>query len=276
MEAGQFVTLSGCPCGRAQRRAGAVDGKIVSCRGMIILVKRTTEPLEATNVLFMESIVPVEKTSHRSNVKSARASVSDLLFPAIYRRKALALLLLSPEKRLHAREIARLTGCAPSAMAKELGLLHQAEILDRYTVGNQAQFSANARHPVFSELSALLRKTVGLADVLAAALAPLEGRLRIAFVFGSVARGEEHGASDVDVVVIGEVDFAEVTKALYPTQEVVRREVNPKVFTIAEWRSRLASKSTFVGDILAKPKIFIVGTEDELDLLGKPSEEQAP
>jgi len=221
-----------------------------------------------------ESIVPVEKTSNGSLVKSARASVADLLFPAIYRRKALALLLLNPEKRLHAREIARLTGCAPSAMTKELGLLHQAEILDRYTVGNQAQFSANARHPVYPELSALLRKTVGLVDVLSNALAPLADRMRIAFVFGSVARGEEHSSSDVDVVVIGEVDFAEVTKALHPTQEVIRREVNPKIFSVTEWRSRVANKSTFVSDILAKPKLFITGTEDELDLLGKPGEDQ--
>lgn len=216
----------------------------------------------------------MEKTSTDSVLKPARASVSDLLFPAIYRRKALSLLLLGPEKRLHAREIARLTKCSPSAMAKELGLLHQAGLLDRYPVGNQAQFSANTRHPVYPELSVLLRKTVGLADVLAAALDPLAGSLRIAFVFGSVARGEEHGDSDVDVMIIGEVDFADVAKALYATQEVVRREVNPKVFSIAEWQSRVASKSTFVGDILAKPKMFIVGTEAELELLGKPSEDR--
>jgi predicted nucleotidyltransferase len=109
-----------------------------------------------------------------------------------------------------------------------------------------------------------------------AALAPLADRLKVAFVFGSVARGGEHADSDVDVAVIGEVDFAEVTKALYPTQEVLHREVNPKIFSVVEWQSRIAGKSNFVGEILAKPKLFIVGTEHELDLLGQPGEEQKP
>lgn len=266
---------------------------IVRFAASIVLLAASNVHLEASNVLlkytlhlFDETIVSMKVTNPPSTQMESLASsgatrvkVSDLLFPAIYRRKALSLLLLDPAKRLHVREIARLTGSGPSAMAKELGLLHQAGLLDRYTVGNQAQFSANTRHPVFAELSALLKKTVGLADVLATALAPLTDRIHVAFVFGSVARGDEHAESDVDVAVIGEVDFAEVTKALYPTQEILHREVNAKIFTAAEWQERIAARSTFVGDILAKPKVFIVGTENELEQLGvpgKPGEVQIP
>ena len=196
-------------------------------------------------------------------------SVSELLFPAAYRRKALALLLPTPERRLHAREIARLTHCSAGAMSKELALLHATGILDRLAVGNQVHYCANTRHPVYPELRALLQKTVGLVDVLRDALAPLAKRITVAFVFGSVARGAEQAASDVDVILIGTVDFGEVTKALYPAQQALGREINPKVFSCAEWRSRLAAESTFLSDVMSKPKLFIEGTEDELDLLGK-------
>ena len=108
-----------------------------------------------------------------------------------------------------------------------------------------------------------MQKTVGLVDVLRDALAPLVKRMAVAFVFGSVARGTEQAASDVDVIVIGTVDFGEVTKALYPTQQALGREINPKVFSCAEWRTRLAAESTFLSDVMSKPKLFIEGTEDD-------------
>lgn len=209
------------------------------------------------------------------SMKATSASASDLLFPATYRRKALALLMLTPGRRLHVREIARLTGSAPGTMAKELGQLHRAGLLDKTTVGNQVQFSANESHPVFPELSTLLRKTVGLADVLVDALAGLADRIRVAFVFGSVARGEEHAGSDIDVLIVGDLGFADATTALYPAQEQLRREINPKVFGVDEWASQIAIRSTFIRDVLAKPKIFLIGTQDDLDLLGKSGQDQA-
>lgn len=198
-----------------------------------------------------------------------RVSASELLFPAVYRRKALALLLLRPEVRLHVREIARLTGSVPSAMAKELGLLHQAGLLDKFTVGNQVQFTANQQHPVYPELCALLKKTVGLADVLVAALSSLTDRVHVAFVFGSVARTAEHAASDIDILIIGDVTFAEVTDHLYAAQQELQREVNAKVYDAAEWKSRLAAGSTFFTEVLSKPKIFLIGTQDDLDELAR-------
>jgi len=201
-------------------------------------------------------------------VKETSATVANLLFPAQYRRKALALLLLRPDEQLHAREIARLTGSAAGAMAKELDQLQRAGLLDRTRLGNQARYSANRQHPVFPELSALLKKTVGLGDVLSAALAPLADRIHVAFVFGSMARSTEHAGSDVDVAVIGQVDFAAVIEALLPAQEVIHREINPKVFAPDEWRDRRASGSTFVKELIDKPKLFVIGGQHELDALG--------
>lgn len=220
-----------------------------------------------------ETIDPPKETVRSSSGRAERASLSDLLFPALYRRKALALLLLNPGKRLHARQIARVTGSLPGAMAKELAMLHKAGLLYRYTVGNQAQFMANELHPVFPELSALLRKTVGLADVLIEALKPLSGQIRVAFVFGSVARSAERAESDVDVLVIGSASFADVTEAIFPAQETLQRDVNVKVYAEGEWAERVAVGSAFVKELQTQPKIFLIGAQDELDALGQPGQD---
>lgn len=205
------------------------------------------------------------------------ASASDLLFPAQYRRRALALLILRPERSLHVREIARLTSSAPGTMARELARLHGAGLLEKRKVGNQVSFSANTEHPVFPELSGLLRKTVGVADILTDALEPLASQIDIAFVFGSMARGTEHAQSDVDLMVIGGVAFADVVAALSTAQDQLRREINPKVFSTEEWLARQAEGSTFVQGVLGRPKLFLIGAQDDLDALiraGEPEEDR--
>jgi len=206
---------------------------------------------------------------------SSSSSASDLLFPLQYRGKALALLLLQPQRRLHVREIARLTGTVAGTMNKELGRLHRAGLLDKHHVGNQLQFCANTQHPVFPELSALLRKTVGLADVLTLALVPVAQRIAVAFVFGSIARGQDAATSDVDVIIIGDVGFNEVVGLLYDAQTTLQREINPKIFSAAEWRDKFQANSPFVVDVLAKPKLFLIGAQGDLDQLTEPRQDRA-
>lgn len=201
-------------------------------------------------------------------MKATPASVSDLLFPLQYRGRALALLLLQPERRLHVREIARLTQAVAGTMSKELDRLHKAGLLERHRVGNQVHFCANQQHPVYPELSGLLRKTIGLADVLAMALAGELSRIKVAFVFGSVAKSADTATSDVDVMVIGSVDFGSVVNRLYEAQKSLHREINPKVYSVDEWRAKRRADSSFVRDVLAKPKIFLIGTQRDLDELG--------
>ncbi len=198
-----------------------------------------------------------------------RADASSLLFPASYRRQVLSLLLLHPERKLHVREIARLTRTAPGTLNKELTRLHEAGLLNRERVGNQVQYSANRSHQIYPELAAILRKTVGLANVLIEALAPLARDVKVAFVFGSIARGNETAGSDVDLLIVGGLDFGSVVEALHPTQQQLGREINPKVFSVREWRAKLRSKDSFVREILAQPKIFLIGDDDELTELGR-------
>ena len=189
-------------------------------------------------------------------------SIVELLLPE-YRRRVLGLLLLRPEEALHGREIARRTGLSAGAVARELAKLSDVGLLNRVRRGNQQLFSANTSCPVFVELASILRKTSGMAEMLGQSLAPVAPNLEAAFVFGSVARGQETAGSDIDLMLVGDVSFGQVVGLLHPVQIALGREVNPKIFSASEFASRAASDS-FLRDVLAKPKIFLIGSEDDL------------
>jgi predicted nucleotidyltransferase len=180
----------------------------------------------------------------------------------------LALLLLHPEESTHVREIARAIGKAPGTLLRELNALAAAGVLVRKPLGNQVHFQANPACPIYEDLRSILKKTVGVADVLREALAPLAPKIRAAFVYGSVARGEERAGSDLDLMVVGDARFADVVAALAPAQEALRREVNPNVYPALEFRKKLAARDPFLGRVLAERKIFIIGGDDDL---GKPA-----
>jgi len=190
-------------------------------------------------------------------------TLSSVLFPG-YRRRVLGLLLLHPEEPLHGREIARRTGLPSGTITRELTRLAQVGLLKREKRGNQLLYSAERSCAVFEELASILRKTSGVAEVLAGALDPAGDRIRVAFIFGSMGRGEERAGSDIDLIVIGDVGFAEVVKLLHASQSVLGREINPKVYSLKEWTAKRAAPDAFLRDVLAKPKIFVIGTEDEL------------
>ena len=189
-------------------------------------------------------------------------SLASTLLPG-YRRRVLGLLLLRPEVALHGREIARRTGLPAGTLTRELKRLADVGLLKRERRGNQQVYSADTSCPVFNEVAGILRKTSGLADVLAEALAPAAQKLRVAFVFGSMAQGREIGASDVDLLLIGNIGFAEAVELLYPAQATLGREVNPKVFTAAEFSMKVAVEP-FLRDVLAKPKVFVIGNDHDL------------
>jgi predicted nucleotidyltransferase len=192
--------------------------------------------------------------------------VGSLLF-GTYRKRVLALLLLHPQQSLHVREIARSLDKPAGTLLRELQALAAAGVLVRKPVGNQVHFQANPTCPIYDELRGILKKTVGVADVLREALAPLAERIAVAFVYGSVASGEERTGSDLDVMIIGEARFAEVVAALDPAQELLRREVNPNLYSALEFRKKLAAGEPFLRRVLAGDKIFIIGGEDELGKL---------
>lgn len=189
-------------------------------------------------------------------------TLAELLFPNQYRRKVLALLLMQPDQKMHLRELARQTQAAPGTLKKELDALCHVGLLTSERVGNQVQFQANQSHPVFAELQALVRKTTGLVDVLRQALQPLGDQVALAFVFGSMASGSVHAGSDVDLLVVGSVSFAQVVEATYAAQAPLGRDINPKVMSPTEWSTKRAEGHPFVQELLAKPRIMLTGTLD--------------
>jgi predicted nucleotidyltransferase len=190
--------------------------------------------------------------------------LTDLLF-GTYRKKVLSLLLLHPNMDYHVRELARQTGTAPGTLHKELARLAAAGLLLRKEQGNQVRYQANQQCPVFPELAGLLRKTTGAAEILTTALTPLQPAL--ALIFGSVASGTETASSDVDVLIIADVGFADVVAATYPAQAELGREINPVVYSVQEFRRRVQEQDAFIQDMVSKPKIFLIGTENDLSQL---------
>jgi len=186
----------------------------------------------------------------------------DILFKE-YRRRVLSLLLLRPDQRYHVREIARLTGTVPGTLHKELSKLAKAGVLEKSSQGNQVSYQANRNCLIFEELSSILRKTSGIADSVREALEPLEDSIDVALIFGSIASGKATSDSDIDLLIVGNAGFAETVKALYPTQEVLGREINPKLYSTKEWQAARKENSAFIREILEKPVIRIMGEINE-------------
>lgn len=210
-----------------------------------------------TDVPRMGTHVPILGT------KLPGSQVSEALFGRV-RGVVLALFLTRPETALYVREVISLAGVGQGAVQRELLRLTEAGILIRERRGRQVFYRANTEAPVYPELRGLIVKTVGLVDVLRAALAPVSERIAVAFVFGSFARGTANGQSDVDVMIIGEIGFAEAVAALAPAEETLGREVNPSVYPASEFRQRLAAGQHFLTAVLREPRLYLVGDSDAL------------
>lgn len=187
----------------------------------------------------------------------------DLLIPAT-RQRVLAVLLLQTQNSFHLRELARLSHSHAGTLARELDKLTQAGLLLRSEQGNQVRYQADTRHPLFDDLAAMFRKTHGLVPILRTALAPLDDQITLALVFGSMARGAETAGSDVDLLVLGEVGFAELVRALYPLHDELRREINPVLYSPKEFAVRAKRGDAFARELLEKPKLWVKGEEHNL------------
>jgi len=176
----------------------------------------------------------------------------------------LALLYSHVEEPFYLRQIARTAGGGLGAVQRELKKLSEAGIIRRTVRGRQVYYQANPECPVYSELKSLVVKTVGVGDVLRAALVPLSDRINVAFLFGSLARGGERSSSDADVMIVGDVTFAEVVSVLGRAQETVRREINPLVYPPEEFQSKLTADHHFLKKVLEESKFFLIGDEYEL------------
>lgn len=187
----------------------------------------------------------------------------DALMPRV-RRDILALLLSRPDEAFYQREIVRVTQGGKGAVERELRKLSNAGIVRREKRGNLTYYRADQGCPIYPELRGLMVKTAGVTDVVREALGKIQG-IRLAFIFGSMAKGGGDAKSDVDVLIVGDASFAEISGALLPVQERLAREITPTVYTPDEFAERLKGKHRFLMRVLQEPKIMLIGVPDDLE-----------
>jgi DNA-binding transcriptional ArsR family regulator len=187
----------------------------------------------------------------------------DALLPRT-RQGILAAMLVQPEKAWYVSELGRRMGVPSSSLQRELRGLTEAGILKTHRQGRMVYYQADADSPLFPDLRGLLLKTAGLVDVLADALKPLAAKLRLVFVYGSIAGGSEQNDSDIDLMAIGTVSPVELSLPLRRARDLIGREINPTVYTTAEFDKKRMAKDHFLTRVLDKPKLFVIGNKNEL------------
>ncbi|MGZ5119702.1 MAG: nucleotidyltransferase domain-containing protein [Burkholderiales bacterium] len=193
-----------------------------------------------------------------------RGSLADALF-SMTQQRLLGLLFGQAERSFYATELIALAGAGSGAVQRELARLEQSGLVTVRRIGAQKHYQANADSPIYEELRGIARKTVGLAEPLRKALAPLAPKIVAAFVYGSVAKKQDTASSDIDLMVVSDVvSHADLFKFLEPLTEQLRRTINPTVYTRAELTKRIKHKNHFVTRVLAQPKVWIYGKEDDL------------
>ncbi len=183
------------------------------------------------------------------------------------RQAILGLLFSHPDEAFYLRQIVDLAGLAVGQTQRELKRLTASGIIGRSEQGRHVYFKANASCPIYEELRGIVVKTTGAAVSIRAALEPLADRIRLAFVFGSVARGDQTRASDIDVMVIGDASFPELATAVRGAERSLRREINLSVYPARELVTKLRQGHSFVAQVIEGKKVFLVGNQHELDAL---------
>jgi len=190
------------------------------------------------------------------------------LFGSDARVKVLSLFMLNAGNEYYLREIAQETRLAIRSVQRTVENLTEIGILQREKRGNSVYFRLRDDIPILSELKTIFLKTVGLGALLRQMLAEQKG-IEIAFIYGSLAKGEEEEASDIDVAIIGDLSSRQLTSELVKLERELGREINATVFTPTEWRSRGKKRDHFVRTLIQEPKIFLIGDNGDLEALSE-------
>jgi predicted nucleotidyltransferase len=205
-----------------------------------------------------------------------RKRAVEALFSAT-RQAILGAILLEPGRSWYLSDLAAHLGRRhPSSLQRELESLAAAEILIRRKEGNRVYYEANRDCPIYPELVGLLAKTAGLAEIVRAAIKPLRKRIKLAFIHGSVARHEERATSDVDLVVVGDLGLSDVSGALRGAEDRLSRAVNATVYSESEVTAKVAAGHHFLRAVLQGEKIFLIGSQHELEELASGLARAAP
>lgn len=220
--------------------------------------------MHLASVPELGTIVPEMGTQTATRRTHKAPGLADALFTPVQAR-VLGLLFGQPERAFQSAELIRLAGSGTGAAFRVLTRLADAGLVSATRTGNQKHYQANADSPVFEELHGLIVKTVGIVEPLRQALAPLAKKIHAAFVFGSVAKGTDRAASDIDLMVVSDaLAYPDLFDTLQRAEATLSRTVNPNVMTLAEWHRKRARKDSFAARIASQPKMFVIGAEDDL------------
>jgi predicted nucleotidyltransferase len=200
----------------------------------------------------------------RDHARTPGPGLADALFAKVQQR-VLGVLFGNPRRSFYANEVIALARSGTGAVQRELRRLEASGLVTVTRMGNQKHYQANPGSPVFDELRVLVLKTVGLADVLRGALAPLSRDIRAAFVYGSIAKGQDTAASDIDLMVVSDrVTHADLFAALEQATAQLGRKVAPTIYSSKELSKRVKQENAFVTRVLAQPKLWLIGDERAL------------
>jgi predicted nucleotidyltransferase len=196
--------------------------------------------------------------------RSSTRGLADALFAKVQQR-VLGVLFGNPGRTFYANEVIARARSGTGAVQRELARLEAAGLVTAARVGKQKHYQANSAAPVFHELRALVLKTSGLADVLREALKPVSNRIRAAFVYGSIAKGEDTATSDIDVMVVSTgLTYADLFGALEEASAALGRKVAPTIYSPKELARRMKEDNAFVTRVLQQPKLWLIGDERAL------------
>lgn len=181
--------------------------------------------------------------------------------------RLLSVLLLNPERTYYQQELAAITGSALRPLQLALDKVTKAGLVSKKVVGKHAYYRVVATHPAYPDLRSLFEKTFALADIVRMALEPLAQQVEVAFIYGSVSRGEERASSDIDLVVVGDTGRRELSRCLVSAEERLSREVSAAIYDVERFRTAVREGNPFLQEVLSKPKIWVMGDEDELERL---------
>lgn len=197
------------------------------------------------------------------------SAIGDALFGKT-QQQVLGLLYGKPENSYYLNEIVRLANIGKGTVVRELEKLRAAGLITSTRRGNQIHYRANINNPVFNELRSIVCKTFGLADVVNEALLPAIQKIDMAFIYGSIAKGDEHAESDIDVLIVADAtSYTEIFDLLGNAEQRLRRIINLSLYTSKEFNERRDGNQSFIQRVLNQPKIMLNNRHDlQLELAG--------
>ena len=183
------------------------------------------------------------------------------------RRAVLSLMFTHPDRSFYLRQIVRAVNAGSGAVQREINQLTKAGIIQKTKSGNQVYYQIDRNCPIHDELKGLIIKTSAIGDTLRSGISAIKDKIMVAFVFGSAARGDFQSRSDIDLLVIGDVSFEQISTILMPMQDQLKREINPNVYPVSEFKRKLDEGHHFLNSIINEKKFFLIGNENELGRL---------